>query len=123
MERLELSWGSPPPPQDGVSARSTTSAHQELNWPHNLRGGLGDLNYSITLITRNLLILHSAQRPKCPTIPLPLYVYCTANVSQKRKPRRMFSLNNASNSLTSSPHIGQGHRRNLRRTSFYSSRR
>jgi len=39
----------------------------------------GDLNYSITLIIRNLLILRSAQRPQCPTIPLPLYVYCTAN--------------------------------------------
>jgi hypothetical protein len=26
MERLELSWVSPPPPQDGVSASSTTSA-------------------------------------------------------------------------------------------------
>jgi hypothetical protein len=26
MERLELSWVSPPPPQDGVSANSTTSA-------------------------------------------------------------------------------------------------
>jgi hypothetical protein len=47
-----------------------------------------DLNYSIMLITRNLLILHSAQMPKCPTIPLPLYVYCTANALQKKKPRR-----------------------------------
>jgi hypothetical protein len=26
----------------------------------------GDLNYSITLITRNLLILHSAQGPNAP---------------------------------------------------------
>jgi len=26
--------------------------------------------------------------PKCPTIPLPLYVYCTENPLQKRKPRR-----------------------------------
>ncbi len=47
----------------------------------------GDLNYSITLITRNLLILHSAQKPKCPTIPLPLYVYCTVN---GEKPYGMF---------------------------------
>ena len=48
----------------------------------------GDLYYSITLITRNLLILHSAQWPKCPTIPLPLYVDCTANALHKKKPRR-----------------------------------
>jgi hypothetical protein len=34
----------------------------------------GDFNYSITLITSTLLILRSAQRLKCPTIPLPLYV-------------------------------------------------
>jgi hypothetical protein len=27
MERLELSWVSPPPPQDGVSASSTTHPH------------------------------------------------------------------------------------------------
>ena len=60
MERFELSWVSPPPPQDGVSASSTTSAIQELNWRHKPRGGLGDLNYSITLIIRNLLILHPA---------------------------------------------------------------
>jgi hypothetical protein len=33
---------------------------QELNWETQAWGGLGDLNYSITLITRNLLILHSA---------------------------------------------------------------
>jgi hypothetical protein len=36
MERLELSWVSPPPPQDGVSASFTTSAIQEPNWRHNL---------------------------------------------------------------------------------------
>ncbi len=60
MERLELSWVSPPPPQDCVSASSTTSAHQELNSRHNLRVDWGDSNCSITLITRNLLILHPA---------------------------------------------------------------
>ena len=60
MERFELSWVSPPPPQDGVSASSTTSAIHELKLETQTKGGLGDLNYSITLITRNLLILHSA---------------------------------------------------------------
>src|SRR5580658_7429287 len=60
-----------------------TSSQESKRWC-----GRGNLNYCFTLIIRNLLILHSAQRPKCPTIPLPLYVYGTANVSQKRKPRR-----------------------------------
>jgi hypothetical protein len=73
-----------------------------------------DLNYSITLITRNLLILHSAQRPKCPTIPLPLYVYCTANLRRRENRAEALSLSPASNSLTSAPPIGQGHR--LRRS-------
>ena len=48
MERLELSWVSPPPPQDGVSASSTTSAIQELNWRHNLEWIRGfELRYHI----------------------------------------------------------------------------
>ncbi len=54
--------------------------------------GRGDLNYSIPLITRNLLILHPAERPKGPTIPIPLYVYCTANALRKRKPKSKYSL-------------------------------
>ena len=37
MERFELSWVSPPPPQDGVSASSTTSAIQQFNWRHKPR--------------------------------------------------------------------------------------
>ena len=45
----------------------------------------GDLNYAITLITRSLLILHSASRPKCPTMPLLLYVYCTANAHREMR--------------------------------------
>ena len=72
----------------------------------------GDLNYSITLTARNLFILHSASRPKCPTIPLPLYVYCTANAlplyGERTAEEKTFSLPN--NSLTSAPPIGQGHR-------------
>jgi hypothetical protein len=36
MERLELSWVPPPPPQDGVSASSTISAMRKLSWRHNL---------------------------------------------------------------------------------------
>ena len=65
--------------------------------------GRGDLNYPITLITRNLLILHPAQRSKCPTIPLPLYVYCTANVrKEKTAPKRSLS-NPAINSLIFGP--------------------
>ncbi len=60
MERFELSWVSPPPPQDGVSASFTTSAIHELKLETQTKGGLGDLNYSITLITRNLLIVHPA---------------------------------------------------------------
>ena len=44
MERFELSWVSPPPPQDGVSASSTTSAIHELKLETQTKGGLGDLN-------------------------------------------------------------------------------
>src|ERR1039458_6019242 len=77
--------------------------------------GRGDLNYSITLITRNLLILHPAKRPKCPTIPLPLYVYCTANAHRRENRAEALSLNPANNSLTPATPIGQGHHRLRRR--------
>src|ERR1700723_283780 len=45
----------------------------------------GDLNYSITLIKRNLLILHSAQRPHNPVSAVRLLY---GERLQKRKPRR-----------------------------------
>jgi hypothetical protein len=45
----------------------------------------GILTNSITLVTRNLLILRPAQRPKPPTIPFRLCVYCATNAARKTR--------------------------------------
>jgi hypothetical protein len=50
-----------------------------------------------------------AQMPKCPTIPIPLYVYCSANV-QKRKPRQSAFPQSCQQQFDIRTSIGQGHR-------------
>src|SRR5260370_14833250 len=70
--------------------------------------GRGDLNYSITLITHNLLILHS---PNGTNVP-PSRFHCTFIVRRThcRRENRAegFFLNPATNRLTSALPIGQG---------------
>jgi len=50
--------------------------------------GRGDLNYSIALITRNLLILHPGVKAQMPHNPASLVRLLYGERAQKRKPRR-----------------------------------
>jgi hypothetical protein len=54
----------------------------------------GDLNCSIMLITRNLLILHSAQRPQVPHNPASIVrlLYGERTAEEKTAPKRFLSI-------------------------------
>ena len=59
-----------------------------LNTNHFIWCGRGELNYSIALITRNLLILHPGVKAQMPHNPASIVRLLYGERSRKRKPRR-----------------------------------
>ena len=68
----------------------------------------GDLNYSITLITINLLILRSGPTAQIPHNPASIVRLLYGEHYRRKNRAEAFSLNPATNSLTSALPIGQG---------------
>ena len=55
--------------------------------------GSGDLNYSITLITRNLFVLQFGVKAQMPTIPLPCtLLYGERTAEEKTAPQCFLSI-------------------------------